>query len=674
MILHTSHLPRVRRQSASYRQIIVLLISTITLATIARILFNPFLGGHLPYVTYFIAVAVSARMEGWRSATLVTVVGFPLAWYLFVPYQNSFMIEHNVFISGFAMYFMVCFAFGFLGNALLRERRRASEQAEYLATILESIGNGVIVVDTDLRITNVNPAAQSMIGVSADEVLGESLVQAIDWKDEQARRSFESLAHTALNSQKVMTSAQVTSLVTQSGETIVIKQNAAPIRSHSGNITGCVLVLHDMTEEHRLQIENTQKTLAAERLANDLEKADHRKDEFLAMLAHELRNPLASVRTAADILRLSGHTDETVAATSSTVERQIRHLSLLIDDLLDVSRITQGKIQLRKAPVEIAEMIEIGLDIARPLLEKCQHTLQVDAPCKSIYLNADRLRVAQIIGNLLHNACKFTSDHGDIHLTIQYDEAILTIIVRDNGIGLAPENLNDIFEMFVQIDTSISRTSNGSGIGLTVVRNLANLHGGSVHAHSKGLGYGSTFTVSLPLERVDPPAEPAMPLPSVKSCRVLVVDDNENNATMMKALLEMENIVVDLAFDGLSAFHKALEFVPDVILLDLGLPKLNGYQVCERLRAEPCGANIFIIALTGWGQESSRQRTQQIGFDDHLVKPVGHREIMEAIAKGVALVHERRVGSGAEGEFPISCDTVQIHMHASMQSKAEYHA
>jgi len=360
-------------------------------------------------------------------------------------------------------------------------------------------------------------------------------------------------------------------------------------------------------------------------LVQALKDADRRKDEFLAVLAHELRNPLAPVRNAIEILRATPAPTPQLQWTQDVIDRQVRQLSRLVDDLLDVSRITSGKIELRKERVELGDAVRIALESSRPLIERGGHELSVQLPSEPIRLEADLARLAQVLSNLLNNAAKYTRPGGHIWVSAERLGSSAAIRVRDNGIGITPTMLTRIFEMFTQLPGSGVHSQGGLGIGLTLVRRLVELHGGSVEARSEGIGKGSEFVVTLPLAGVESAndVQPATPGAErdARPRRILVVDDNRDAADSLCMLLKSRGHQIRVAYDGLEAVGAAVAFRPDVVLLDIGLPKLSGYEAARRIR-EAGGADALLVAVTGWGQDEDRRRAREAGFDHHLTKPV----------------------------------------------------
>jgi PAS domain S-box-containing protein len=381
-------------------------------------------------------------------------------------------------------------------------------------------------------------------------------------------------------------------------------------------------------------------TMAYERLRllDKLREADRRKDEFLATLAHELRNPLAPVRNAVQVLRLSGADKPELRWGQDVIERQVSHLTRLIDDLLDISRITRNKLELRRDRVELTEVIRGAVETSRPLIEQCGHELTITLPPEPIHLYADLVRLAQVFMNLLTNAAKYTDRGGRISLTAERQGHEIVVRVKDTGLGIPAEKLPHLFEMFFQVGRSLERSQGGLGIGLSLVRRLVELHGGSVKAHSAGVGKGSEFTVRLPvLTEASKPELPREPSENgaVKvgsSCRILVVDDVRDSADSLAMFLRLDGHDVKIAYDGLAAVEAAEQFRPEVVLLDIGMPKLNGYDACRLIREQPWSKNTFLVALTGWGQEEDKRRTEEAGFGAHLVKPVDPTALMKLLA------------------------------------------
>ncbi len=372
-----------------------------------------------------------------------------------------------------------------------------------------------------------------------------------------------------------------------------------------------------------------------ERLVGQLREQDRRKDEFLAVLAHELRNPLAPLRNGLQVMKLARGDGEAVERSRAMMERQLGQMVRLIDDLMDVSRITRGKVELRKERVQLSAVVGSAVETSRPLVEEMGHELTVTLPPQPVIVDADTTRLAQVILNLLTNAAKYTDRGGKIWLTSERQGSDVLVSVRDTGMGIPADQLPRIFDMFSQVEGGESRSQGGLGIGLALVRRLVEMHGGRIEAHSGGPGRGSEFVVRLPVvaEASVPQAvgtdDPAAPK---SSFRILIVDDNRDGADSLSLMLKVMGNDTRTAYDGEEAVAAAGKFRPDVILLDIGLPKLNGYEACRRIRQQPGGKELVIIAQTGWGQDEDRQRTHEAGFDHHLVKPVDPQALMKLLA------------------------------------------
>ncbi len=378
-------------------------------------------------------------------------------------------------------------------------------------------------------------------------------------------------------------------------------------------------------ESARANASLTESRDELQRLNAELSEADRRKDEFLAVLAHELRNPLAPIRNAVHYLRLKASPDPALRNARDIIDRQVRHLVRLVDDLLDVSRISSGKIGLQKERVSLALIVTNAVESSRPAIESENHQLTVSLPAEPVYLDADLTRLAQVLQNLLNNAAKYTAPGGKIGLHAEFDGHAVAIRVVDTGIGIPREMLPRVFDLFTQVDRSIERSTGGLGIGLTLVQRLVELHGGTVEARSEGTDKGSEFIVRLPAfaeSTGDAAASNSSEAKSAGRLRVLIVDDNVDAADTLTEMLRASGHDVDTAYDGLAAIGAVDSHRPDVVLLDIGLPKLNGYDVARKVRQSDPQRRIVLVAVTGWGQDEDRRRSQQAGFDHHLVKPV----------------------------------------------------
>ncbi|MES2793402.1 MAG: response regulator [Planctomycetota bacterium] len=375
-------------------------------------------------------------------------------------------------------------------------------------------------------------------------------------------------------------------------------------------------------------------------LHDELQAADHQKNSFLSMLAHELRNPLAPMRNAVQLLALKSPDEPDIQWIREVIDRQIVQMVRLVDDLLDISRITQGKIRLQCEPIELTTIVGHAVEASTPLIDARQHRLAVSLPSQSIWINGDLARLAQVLTNLLNNAAKYTDDEGQIWLTVRCDDGLATISVRDTGIGIPSHMIHAIFDLFTQVDRTLDRSQGGLGIGLTLVKRLTEMHGGTVSATSEGTGLGAEFTVKLPiLKDIAPtPATIADLSPSKEwKTTILVVDDNVDSADTMARLLQISGHRVHVAYDGKTGLTAAQSFEPNIILLDIGLPGMDGYAVARQLREHPATKDVLLIAMTGYGQHKDELRARQAGFDHHLIKPVEFN-VFESI---LAIARER---------------------------------
>ncbi|HSA55818.1 MAG TPA: PAS domain-containing protein [Gemmatimonadaceae bacterium] len=389
-----------------------------------------------------------------------------------------------------------------------------------------------------------------------------------------------------------------------------------------------VVRLQALSQSAAVAIQNALAYRRLEEAERELKEADRRKDEFLATLAHELRNPLAPIRNAVELLAIQEGLPAPLRTARDVIERQVAQMVHLVDDLLDVSRVSRDRLQIRREVVELSTVVQHAIETSRPLIDTSGHVLTVDVPSEPVYLDADMTRLAQVVANLLNNAAKFTPDGGTISLRAVTGNGHVRISVRDAGIGIAREHLDRIFEMFSQVAPALQRAEGGLGIGLSLVRRLVELHGGQVEARSEGLGHGSEFIITLPvLAAPQPPSSVSVngqeATTPVAQSRILVVDDNHDTAESLAQLLRLRGHDVRVAFTGIEAVEACERSTPDVVLLDIGLPGLNGYEAARRIRELPAGRRIQLVAITGWGQEEDRQRSRAAGFDHHLVKPVG---------------------------------------------------
>ncbi len=505
------------------------------------------------------------------------------------------------------------------------DRRRAEDELRESASrqqvILDGLTEGLTITDIEGRIVLMNQAAMTIFGFANEEDYRRDLpdfakIFELSYPDGRPMPLDEWPSARVLNGE-ALNGYEVWAHRIDTGARFCASFNGALVRDDDGTPLQSVVSFRDITEQKH-----------ADAVAR---AADRRKDEFLAMLAHELRNPLAPMRNAIELMRLSA-TRGGIDDARHMITRQLDQMVRLVDDLLDVSRITHGRVELRKERVDIASIVRNAIETSRPLLEAAGHNLTVNLPPSAIFVEGDATRLAQILVNLLNNAAKYTPAHGYIVLGVAPRDDQVVITVSDNGIGIPADMLSSVFDLFTQVGGALNRSQGGLGIGLTLVRRLVEMHHGSVEVRSGGAGLGSEFIVRLPQAPAAPIADKphttiTMSARKAGGCRVLVVDDNRDANDSLAALLRLTGHATASAYDGLAAIKTAEEFRPDAVLLDIGLPGLNGYEVAQRMRTEEWGKSIVLIALTGWGSEDDRRRSHDAGFDHHVVKPVHPLEL-----------------------------------------------
>jgi PAS domain S-box-containing protein len=466
----------------------------------------------------------------------------------------------------------------------------------------------------------MNSIAEQLTGWSSAAAQGRTLESVFNIYNEQSLAPVESPVAQVLRDNRIVGLANHTVLRARDGSERPIEDSGAPIRGPDGEVTGAVLVFRDATADRA-----ARRALIESRDA--LTEADRRKDVFLATLSHELRNPLAPIRTATRVLETPGLSGADLERSRSIIARQVRHMASLLDDLLDISRITRGVLALKSEPVDLHALMEAAIETAQPLLTAKQHAFRVEWPVEPIGLTVDPLRLTQVIANLLTNAAKYTNRGGHIILGARSHPTSIEIFVRDDGIGIAPAMLPRVFDMFSQIDRGNEHSEGGIGIGLALVKGFVELHGGTVEARSGGFEQGSKFVVHLPSSLrtqtpVRSPPENLTPRESTGPRRVLIADDNRDGAEIMAMLLTHSGFEVQLAHTGPEALAIAERQKPDFAILDIGMPGMSGYEVAHAIRAQTWGAAMKLIAVTGWGQEDDKRKAQAAGFDHHLTKPI----------------------------------------------------
>jgi PAS domain S-box-containing protein len=501
----------------------------------------------------------------------------------------------------------------------ITERRRAEQKRADDAARIESVVNhvidGIITIDEDGTVEAFNPAAETLFGYKAEEVIGHN-VKLLMPEPFYGEHDGYLANYRRTGQAKIIGIGREVKGRRKDGGTFPMDLAVSEFwlgkrRYFSG-------IVRDITERKRTEKQTYD-------LLIESKEGDRRKDEFLAMLAHELRGPLAPLRNMLEIMKRAEGDGNLLQQARSTMERQLGQLVRLVDDLIDVSRITRNKIELRKERVELASIIHQSVEACRHLAESARHDVSVTLPPQPIYLHADPVRLAQVFTNILNNACKYTEAGGNIWLTAERQGSDVLVTVKDTGVGIPTDQLGRVFEMFTQIDRTLERSQGGLGIGLTLVKRLVEMHGGSVEAFSEGPGRGSEFVVRLSVLIEKPEAvtpEPTSEPTKLTARRILVVDDNTDAASSLAMLLTLTGNETHTVHDGLEAVAAAERFRPDVVLLDIGLPKLNGYDACRRMREQPYGKSMFIVALTGWDQEQDRRKSKDAGFDCHMVKPV----------------------------------------------------
>jgi PAS domain S-box-containing protein len=495
----------------------------------------------------------------------------------------------------------------------ITERKLAEEAQSRLVAVITSSDDAIISMNLDGVLLSWNGGAERMYGYTANEMIGRTTRALIplDRLDEEPTilgriRRGERIEHYETIRKR------------KDGEALNVSIAVSPIEDSRGKIIGASKITRDITQSKRIE--------------SELRETDRRKDEFLATLAHELRNPLAPIRQAARISESDAATEAQKRWSHSVISRQVQHMSLLLDDLLDISRITRGTLDLRLEDTELADILEAAVETARPIIDAKKHTFTIEAPDESVQFMADPLRLAQILSNLLTNAAKYTDPEGQIQLRVVCDQEDIGFVVKDSGIGIPADALKNIFEMFSQLKSAQDRSEGGLGIGLSLTKGLVDLHGGDIEARSAGPGLGSEFIVHLPRRKPKLAAEPVMPSTNRErpvSRRILLADDNRDAAESLAMLLEMDGHDVHVVHDGRAALSAFNVYKPEFALIDIGMPGLNGYEVARLIRQDALGQSITLVAVTGWGQERDKDQALAAGFNHHFTKPVEPDRISE---------------------------------------------
>ena len=508
----------------------------------------------------------------------------------------------------------------------ITERKRAEAERQKFVTLVENSTDFIGISDLDGTPTFVNHAGLELVGLRSFGEAMSTPVREFFFPEDQSWIMQDFFPQVLADGHGEV---EVRFRHFRTGDAIWMAYKVIVLADESGKPNGFATVSQNVTERREMLDE-------VRALATNLSEADRRKNEFLATLAHELRNPLAPISNAVQVLRRRGAGDvDAVESSSELLERQVAQMSRLVDDLIDMSRITSGRIELRKERIDLSTVVTHAVETTRPQFRSMNQELRIAIPEEPVMLYADPARLTQVLGNLLNNACKFSNRGGKVWLTVAPENGDVDIRVRDNGIGMTQDEIPRVFDMFTQLDTSLERSRDGLGIGLTLVRTLVELHGGSITVHSEGRGRGSEFVVRLPRVakgETMPATNHDAPAPVVPRRRILIVDDNEDGATSLSMLLNLVGHQTFTANDGHEALSAFERIRPDVALLDIGLPGINGFEVARRIRELPFGREAVLIAVTGWGQEDDRSRSRAAGFDAHLVKPVNHEELTKLLA------------------------------------------
>lgn len=505
--------------------------------------------------------------------------------------------------------------------ALSRAQAELVTKEQQLRHITDSAAVIVAQCSRDYRFVFVNRAGADFFGLPVDQIVGRTMA---DVMGERAIAGIKPYVDRVLQGQRVEFESEIHY---RTIGTRFMRIVYTPDFDGAGGVRGWISAVTDLTS--RRETETALRTAA-----DALKQADRRKDEFLATLAHELRNPLAPIANSLAIIERSRSNAQMVDAALTIMQRQLSQMVRIIDDLIDISRVTRDTLELRLEQVDLRRVVNDAIDATRPLADSMRHQIVVSMP-DDVQILADPARLTQVFGNLLHNACKFSEVGKSIELTVMSEPDTVVITVRDDGIGIDGHHIESVFEMFTQVDRSLSRSRSGLGIGLTLVKRLVELHNGTVIARSDGLGKGSSFVVRLPARVAVASANDGATRPAVirQGLRILVVDDNRDAATTLADLLEMSGNETHLAHDGVEAVEVAIAKRPQVVLLDIGLPRMNGYDVCREIRKTDWGREALVVAISGWGQAEDRKQSAEAGFDRHIVKPVDYATLMSILAE-----------------------------------------
>ena len=641
-------------RSSAVRYTLAILFSAVAVAF--RWALDPWLAGQTPLLTVTAAIAASVWVGGYRAGLVTMAAGYIAADYLFIapggpgglsdargfgPYSAIDLIR--IVAYGITAAIIITFGEVARGAWALKEQaradadRRQAEEAEWalkntqerFSRFMHHLPGLAWIKDVQGRYVFANDAAVKAFGIGREALYGRT---DADLFPAEVAADFSANDRRALESGAGVQAVEV--LEHEDGVMHSSIVSKFPIPGPTGEAAWVGGMAIDITERMRAE--------------EAVREADRRKTDFLATLSHELRNPLAPIRNSLELVRRSSGDPLILRSSVDVIDRQISHMVRLVDDLLDVSRITRDRLELRRRRVELADAIAQAIETCADNAERGGHTIEVSLPSEPVSLHADSDRLVQIFSNLLNNACKYSGRPGCIRIDARIEATEAVVSVADEGIGIPSDALERIFEMFAQVESAREQSRNSLGIGLTLVKRLVELHGGSVVARSDGPDRGSEFVVRLPLApaRQEAPAPletPPVPVlvrsHAAPPLRVLVVDDNEDSAESLATLLTLGGHKTITAHDGAEALVTADQFRPHVAILDVGLPTLSGHDVCRHLRDRPWGHDLFIVALTGWGQEEDRRKSREAGFDEHFVKPLDHSELLNRL-RAVSLARE----------------------------------
>jgi PAS domain S-box-containing protein len=582
-------------------------------------------------VSIFLAAILASAWFGGVGPAIVSLLALHFVHGSIYEGPEKLLAPTITSLIGTGGYYVVGITVGVLSdmhraarNRAQQDQREAVTQREHLRATLSCMADGVIVTDNNGQVTLMNRAAESLTAWNVNDAKARPCWEVFAIRREDAQEATEYPIARVLKDSRVVHCEEPVLLVSRKGATIPVAYSAAPVHAADGSTTGVVLIFRDESQRRRAELA--------------LRNADKRKDEFLATLAHELRNPLAPICMGAELLALGDNDAQTTEEVREMISRQAHHMVRLIDDLLDVSRITRGKLDLSKSRIELADVVGDAVAAVRPALDANRHDFVIRMPGEPMPLLADGHRLTQVVTNLLNNAAKFTPPEGRIELVASQSGGEVSIAVSDSGIGIAADKIDSVFEMFAQIHPTGESARGGLGIGLALVKSLVELHGGRVEVHSRGPNLGTTFNVRLPM-LCDPPASNnekggnRAAYPRHQRKRVLIVDDNPDALESLSLAVEWMGNEVRRAHDGVEALQVAETFKPDIVLMDIGMPNMDGIDAARQIRQEPWGRDLALVATTGWGQDEDRRRTAEAGFDRHLVKPVAISALRELLSE-----------------------------------------